>query len=521
MSARHPWRTLGAWGVAIVAAIVAVVMFLGDVLTGDVEVTAPTESRRADAVLVDAFPQDRTARERDVTEVVVVRAEDGSITAALPAGGSRRRRAARRGCDHRRHPGAHLARRRRPRAAARPRLRRHGRRPRALRRRAAPRRRARLRRRRDRRAHLRRGPGGALGGRPAHGRAVLRPARGAPDPPARLRHRRGGARAARARARLDRRRARARGALGQAFDLSLSRSTCSPRWAWRSGSTTRCSSSRATARSAHTAATRTTRSRPPGDGQPRRALQRPDVRARHGRPGARAELDLPQPRRRGDQRRARVGARRADAAAGGARPARRSHRRAADPGLRARRRTAGREGRFWGAIVRAVMRRPVVSLVLATAFCSPSRSRCSGSRRARRGRARCPTASSPSGATCCWPGSSPRRRPIPPRSRSIGPPTRAAGGRPRLRPSSPGTRCSAPSVEERAGETTRLTVPIAGDPVGEARPRCGPRAARDVIPRGVRGSGAEVLVTGDTAEELDFHETVDGWLLPCSPSCWG
>ena len=79
MSARHPWRTLGAWGVAIVAAIVAVVMFLGDVLTGDVEVTAPTESRRADAVLVDAFPQDRTAREREVSEVVVVRVHNGRI----------------------------------------------------------------------------------------------------------------------------------------------------------------------------------------------------------------------------------------------------------------------------------------------------------------------------------------------------------------------------------------------------------------------------------------------------------
>ena len=59
---------------------------------------------------------------------------------------------------------------------------------------------------------------------------------------------------------------------------------------------------------------------------------------------------------------------------------------------------------------------------------------------------------------------------------------------------------------------TRLTVPIAGDPVGE-RAIDAVRELREVaIPAAFAGSGAEVLVGGDTAEELDYHDTVDAWL---------
>ena len=71
-----------------------------------------------------------------------------------------------------------------------------------------------------------------------------------------------------------------------------------------------------------------------GDGQPRRPLQRDDVRARDVRAGARAQHDLPKPRGRGDPRGHRVGACCADAASGGARPAGRSRQRAAGPVLR-------------------------------------------------------------------------------------------------------------------------------------------------------------------------------------------
>ena len=81
-SSRHPWRVVAIWLVAVVAAFPAIAMFLGDVLTADVEITSETESERADDLLARAFPQTREAQERDISEVVVVRATQGDIAAA-------------------------------------------------------------------------------------------------------------------------------------------------------------------------------------------------------------------------------------------------------------------------------------------------------------------------------------------------------------------------------------------------------------------------------------------------------
>ena len=38
-SSRRPWRVIAIWLVAMVAAVPAIAMFLGDVLTTDIEVT--------------------------------------------------------------------------------------------------------------------------------------------------------------------------------------------------------------------------------------------------------------------------------------------------------------------------------------------------------------------------------------------------------------------------------------------------------------------------------------------------
>ncbi len=63
-----------------------------------------------------------------------------------------------------------------------------------------------------------------------------------------------------------------------------------------------------------------------------------------------------------------------------------------------------------------------------------------------------------------------------------------------------------PSPSRLAGDAAILTVPVAGDPVG--RPAID--AVRDLreryIPQAFGDSGAEVLVTGEPASELDFHE---------------
>jgi uncharacterized membrane protein YdfJ with MMPL/SSD domain len=86
-SSRHPWRAIVIWLVVVVASFPAIAAFLGDVLTTDVEVTRETESKRANEVLLRTFPQDRAAREREITEVVVVRAAGGGI--AGPAASER------------------------------------------------------------------------------------------------------------------------------------------------------------------------------------------------------------------------------------------------------------------------------------------------------------------------------------------------------------------------------------------------------------------------------------------------
>jgi hypothetical protein len=78
---RYPGRVIAIWVVAVFASFPAIGIFLGDVLTADVEVTANTESRRAERLVDDASPQSRAERQREVTEAVVVRAESGEISA--------------------------------------------------------------------------------------------------------------------------------------------------------------------------------------------------------------------------------------------------------------------------------------------------------------------------------------------------------------------------------------------------------------------------------------------------------
>jgi RND superfamily putative drug exporter len=63
-----------------------------------------------------------------------------------------------------------------------------------------------------------------------------------------------------------------------------------------------------------------------------------------------------------------------------------------------------------------------------------------------------------------------------------------------------------------AGDVSRIIVPIAGDPVSD-RAIAAVRDLRDeVVPRAFAGVDAEVLVSGATAEELDYHTPVDSWL---------
>ncbi len=78
-SSRHPWRTLAAWAVAIVVALAFAIFFLPGNLTTNGHVTGNPESKQAEDLFYDRFPPDKNG----VDELVVVRSE--AHTAADPA----------------------------------------------------------------------------------------------------------------------------------------------------------------------------------------------------------------------------------------------------------------------------------------------------------------------------------------------------------------------------------------------------------------------------------------------------
>jgi putative drug exporter of the RND superfamily len=75
-SARHPWRTIAAWLAVMVLAIAAIVALLGGSLTTEGNPTNNPESERAEDARFAAFPADRSTT---VTDVVVIRSDEHTV----------------------------------------------------------------------------------------------------------------------------------------------------------------------------------------------------------------------------------------------------------------------------------------------------------------------------------------------------------------------------------------------------------------------------------------------------------
>jgi uncharacterized membrane protein YdfJ with MMPL/SSD domain len=80
VSSRRPWLVVGLWLLVILAAFALVATFLA--FEGEAEITRTTESKQADEILDEGFPQEAGRTEQAITEVVVVRAEDGEVGSA-------------------------------------------------------------------------------------------------------------------------------------------------------------------------------------------------------------------------------------------------------------------------------------------------------------------------------------------------------------------------------------------------------------------------------------------------------
>ena len=71
-----------------------------------------------------------------------------------------------------------------------------------------------------------------------------------------------------------------------------------------------------------------------------------------------------------------------------------------------------------------------------------------------------------------------------------------------------------PTVEtNETGNTTLITVPIGGDAVSEPAIEAVRDLRTEVVPEAFAGAEAEVLIGGDTAMELEYHDAMDTWLL--------
>jgi RND superfamily putative drug exporter len=177
---------------------------------------------------------------------------------------------------------------------------------------------------------------------------------------------------------------------------------------------------------------------------------------------------------------------------------------------------AGREGRFWGAIVRRVMRRPVVSLALAAglllALAAPVLALDTGTS----GAATLPDRFESKQGYLLLREEFPKESTEPVEIAVAGEVGGSAvkGALARLeqelarRPI-----LGEPIVETNEADTVaRITVPIGGNPDGERAIETVRELRSDVVPRAFAGVDAEVYVGGDTAEELDYHDTVNLWL---------
>ena len=75
----HPWLTITAWILGLVLSFGIVATLLGDVLTSEGRVTSPTDSERARELQAERFRPTTADFNRDVTEVVVVKSLNGTV----------------------------------------------------------------------------------------------------------------------------------------------------------------------------------------------------------------------------------------------------------------------------------------------------------------------------------------------------------------------------------------------------------------------------------------------------------
>ena len=174
------------------------------------------------------------------------------------------------------------------------------------------------------------------------------------------------------------------------------------------------------------------------------------------------------------------------------------------------------ESRFWSGLVGGVLRRPVISLVLATVVLLILAAPVLGLRSGEAGVSTLPDRLAAKqgylALNAAFPGQTTEPVEIVIDGDADAPAVQT--GIDRLRERLAGEpRFGRPAVETNpAGGLTVLTVPIAGDPLGEEAVDAVRALRSEHVPAAFPDPGVEVLVGGDTAETIDESDTMRRWL---------
>lgn len=177
---------------------------------------------------------------------------------------------------------------------------------------------------------------------------------------------------------------------------------------------------------------------------------------------------------------------------------------------------AGAESRFWGRIVSAVMRRPVVSLVAAVALLLAAAIPALSLETGTAGISTLPDRFESKRGFLLLNEEFPGQTTDPVQivvDGDAGSPEVQAGVE-RLQGELASREIFGPPEEEASpdGDLVVVTVPVAGDAVSAEAVAAVRELRDDVIPRAFDGSGAEVFVGGDTAEDIDYYDVMNAWL---------
>jgi RND superfamily putative drug exporter len=163
------------------------------------------------------------------------------------------------------------------------------------------------------------------------------------------------------------------------------------------------------------------------------------------------------------------------------------------------------EGRFWRAIVDRVLRRPAISLSVAAAVLLAAASPIFGLHLGASGVATLPDRLESKQGFLALKRDFPNLDPSPARIAIEGAPAATVA---KLRAQLTADPRFGPVAVRRAGDVTLLVVPVGTDPVGKQAVAAVRDLRHRILPAALAGTGADALVGGRTAENVDYFDAV-------------